>query len=249
MTLVEHLTELRTRIVRSVGAVAAGFAVGWIAYPWILDVLLDPYCSLSQSSREVVGGAQDCLLYVRDPLEHLQIRLQIALYTGLGLAMPVILWQIWQFVTPGLYPHEKRYAAPFVASAVTLFVLGAGLAYWTMPKALGFFQSVGGDDLVALYSPEPYLKLITFMMLAFGVGFEFPILLVFLQMAGIVQPATLARYRRHAIVGIVVAVAVITPSGDPFSLLALSGPMYLFFELSVLWGRQRQRRVAATTTS
>jgi sec-independent protein translocase protein TatC len=244
MTLMEHLTELRTRIVRSVLAVTLGAVVGWIAYPAILDVLLAPYCDLNEGSRAVVGGASECLLYVRDPVEPLQIRMQISLYAGLALAMPVVLWQIWKFVTPGLYPHERRYAVPFVVSAVSLFAMGAGLAYWTMPKALGFFEAIGGDDLVGLYSPAPYLRLITFMMLAFGIGFEFPILLVFLQMAGIVQPSTLARYRRHALVGIVVGVAVITPSGDPISLVALSAPMYLFFELAVLWGKRRVRRTA-----
>ncbi len=244
MTLMEHLGELRRRLVVCSVAVVIGAVAGWILYPWLLEFLLAPYCNLDASTREVPGLGNECLLYARDPIEPLQIRLQIAAYTGIALAMPVILWQIWGFVTPGLYEHERRYARPFVGTAVLLFFLGASLAYWTMPKALAFFQAVGGDDLVALYSPAPYLRLITFMMLAFGVGFEFPILLVFLQMAGVVQPATLARFRRHTLVGIVIAVAVITPSGDPISLLALSIPMYLFFELAVLWGRRRERRLA-----
>ena len=102
--------------------------------------------------------------------------------------MPVILWQIWRFVTPGLYAHEKRYAIPFIVSALTLFVLGAGLAYYTLPQGARVpHRHRRPDNFVTAYSPAKYFKLITYMMLAFGIGFEFPILLVFLQMAGIVD--------------------------------------------------------------
>lgn len=246
MTLLEHLRELRTRVVRSVVAVALGAVVGWVAYPSILEILLSPYCALNEEARAVVGSAGECLLYVRDPVEPLQIRIQLSLYAGLALGMPVILWQVWKFVTPGLYEHEKRYVAPFVLSALALFAMGAGLAFWTMPKALGFFEMIGGDDLVGLYSPAPYLRLVTFMMLAFGIGFEFPILLVFLQMAGVVKHSTLAKFRRQAVLGIVTAVAVITPSGDPISLVALSLPMYVFYEAAVLWGRRHAKRSAVS---
>ena len=105
--------------------------------------------------------------------------------------MPVILWQVWRFITPGLYSHEKRYAIPFLVSALTLFVMGAGLAYYTLPQALNFLNSIGGENLTAAYSPSKYFQLIMYMMLAFGVGFEFPIVLIFLQMAGILRAETL----------------------------------------------------------
>lgn len=124
--------------------------------------------------------------------------------------------------------------------------MGAALAFWTLPKALDFLISIGGSDLQEIYSPAKYLSLITYMMLAFGVGFEFPILLVFLQMAGIVSPEKLAGSRRWAIVIIFVGVAVLTPSGDPYSQIVLSVPMVLFYEVSILIGRAlRRRRVAA----
>jgi len=148
----------------------------------------------------------------------------------------VLLWQVWRFISPGLYDNEKRYAVPFVASALALFATGAGLAYWTMPRALEFLGDIGGNDLEQFYSPSKYLQLITYMMLAFGVGFEFPIVLVFAQLAGVLRAATLRKHRRYAIVGITVLVAVITPSGDPFSMLALSIPMILFYEVSILLG-------------
>jgi sec-independent protein translocase protein TatC len=156
--------------------------------------------------------------------------------------MPVVLWQVWRFVSPGLYENEKRYAVPFMVSGLLLFLLGASLAYWTLPRALEFLNDIGGSEIETNYRPGSYIQLVTYMMLAFGVGFEFPILLVFLQLAGILEPATLRRFRRYAIVLITVLVAVITPSGDPFSMLALSVPMVLFYEASILIGRLITRR-------
>ena len=123
-----------------------------------------------------------------EPLEGFSVRLKIAGYGGIALATPVLLWQLWRFVTPGLYAHEKRLAIPFMVSALTLFVLGAGLAYYTLPRALEFLVDIGGtDNFVTAFQPGKYFSLITYMMLAFGIGFEFPILLVFLQLAGILD--------------------------------------------------------------
>jgi sec-independent protein translocase protein TatC len=248
MTLIEHLAEFRGRLIKVVLAVAIGGLVAWILYPQILDFLLRPYCELvvERSTQIAFEGEppEGCALFVRDPLEGFATRLKIAAYGGIALAMPVILWQLWRFISPGLYARERRYAIPFVIAGCALFLLGAGLAFWTLPKALGFLQAVGGPNLVSLYSPAPYLSLVTYMMLAFGVGFEFPIVLIFLQMAGILEVSTLRRFRRYAIVGIFVLVAVITPSGDPFSLLALSLPMWFFYEASIVFGWARSRRIA-----
>ena len=131
-------------------------------------------------------------------------------------------------------------------SGVALFAMGASLAYWTLPRALDFLISIGGGDagLEAMFTPDKYIQLITYMMLAFGAGFEFPIILVFLQLAGVLSYQRLASWRRYAIVLIVVLVAVITPRGDPISLAALSVPMYLFYEISILIGRLVTRRRA-----
>lgn len=237
MTLVEHLAELRNRLFKCVVAAVIGGVLCWTFYNQILDFLVQPYCDLRRG---------DCQLYVTDPLEGFKTRLQIAGYGGIAIAMPVILWQLWRFITPGLYKHERRYAIPFVASAVTLFAMGAALAFWTLPKALGFLIDIGGTELQEIYSPTKYLTLILYMMLAFGVGFEFPILLVFLQMAGLVTPEQLGSFRRWAIVIIFVAVAVLTPSGDPYSQIVLSLPMVLFYEASILIGKfVRRRRLKA----
>ncbi len=240
MSLIEHLTELRTRIIRSVIAIAAGAVVGWFVYPWVLDFILEPYC-------QTLG--EDCTLRVDEPLEALSTRMMVSGYVGVGLAVPVWLWQAWRFISPGLYPHEKRHGVVFVTLGVLLFAGGATLAFWTLPRALDFLIEIGGEDLVTEFRARAYIEFIIKMMLAFGLGFEFPLVLVFLQILGLVTPQGLGRQRRLAIVGIVILVAVITPSGDPISLIALAGPMYLFYEAAIVFGRLRQRRRAQQTAS
>ncbi len=241
MTLVEHLTELRKRLVICVAAVGVGMVIGFIAYDWIFNFLIDPYKDIANSENSVGGGR----LLQTDPLEGFGVRLKTSGYAGIALAMPVLLWQVWRFVTPGLYPNERRYAVPFVISALVLFVLGAGLAYYTLPQALDFLIGIAGDGFITAFSAGKYFQLITYMMLAFGIGFEFPIVLVFLQLAGVVDAAALRRARRFAIVGICVLVAVITPSGDPYSMLMLSVPMVIFYEISILIGSAIAKRRAA----
>ncbi len=257
MTLMEHLTELRTRLIRSIIAVVLGAIVCWVFYPYILDFLLRPYCRTFPIEERIDSGLfgpdGGCNLFVTDPLEPFSVRLTVAGYGGLALAMPVVLWQVWRFVAPGLYKHEKRYAAPFVLGGMMLFFLGAGLAYWSLPRALDFLAVIGGDDLISLFSPQRYLGFVVKMMVAFGIAFQFPIALIALQAVGLVKNRTLRKNRSYSIVGIVVLVAVITPSGDPFTLMALSLPMYFFYEVSIAYGllslrRQRRRENEATAS-
>ena len=251
MTLMDHLAELRRRLIISFIAIGVGAIVCWIAYPWILDALLDPYCrSIPEDRRSETGVFGDgCNLFVRDPLEPFTVRLTVVGYGGIIVAIPVVLWQVWRFVAPGLYSHEKRYAVPFMVSGVALFFMGAGLAYWSIPRALDFLSSLGGEDLVELFSPREYLSFVIKMIVAFGIGFEFPILLIFLQILGVIDNTQLRRVRRYAVVGIVVLVAVITPSGDPFTLAVLSVPMYIFYEVAILFGRLRARRAAKASAA
>jgi len=225
--LVEHLTELRYRVIVTASAIAIGGVIGFFLYNPVLEVLQEPYCEVSER----------CTFIVTDPLESFSIRLKVSAYIGLLLASPVVLWQLWRFVTPGLYEREKRYAVPFIVSSILLFLMGSALALWTFPKALEFLVGIGGDTIEPFYSPNKYLSLVIFMMLAFGLGFEFPILLVFLQIAKVLTWQRLASWRRYAIVLIFVFDAVITPSGDPVSLLALAVPMTIFYEASILIGR------------
>lgn len=234
MTLVEHLTELRHRLVVSAIALALGAMVAFIFYGPLLDALKHPYC-------QTLPKGDPCRFYIQDPLEGFAARLRLAGYSGFVLASPVVLWQVWRFITPGLHQKEKRYAVPFVLSSIFLFLLGAFLGYATFPKALQFLQSVGGDGLQEIYSPAKYLRLITLVMVAFGVSFEFPVLLVFLELAGVLTSAKLRSWRRGAFVLILVFAAVITPSQDPYTLLVMAVPMYVFYEISILIGRALKR--------
>ena len=252
MTLLEHLAELRNRLIKSAVAVVVGGVGCWIFYSFILDFLLEPYCQTipveDRIDSKLFGPEGGCKLYVTDPLEPFRVRLTVAGYGGLALAMPVLLWQSWRFIAPGLYRHEKRYAVPFVGAGVLLFFTGGALAYWSLPRALDFLKDIGGPDLVSLFSPKEYLGFVVKMMVAFGIAFQFPILLIGLQAMGVVENRTLRKVRSYAIVGIVVLVAIITPSGDPFTLMALSIPMYAFYEIAILWGvlagRRRRKREA-----
>ena len=247
MPLMGHLVELRSRLIKCILAVVAGAVACWVLYPQILDLMVQPYCDIvpeqavaEEAARQNLFGG--CELLVLDPLEPFSVRLTVAGYGGLTLAIPIILWQVWRFVQPGLYPRERRHAAAFTVVGALLFALGAGLAYWSIPRALKFLATIGGEDLVTGFSPAKYLSFVIKMMAAFGIGFEFPILLVFLQFAGIIHYRQLIRWRRFAIVGIVALVAVITPSGDPFTLMVLSVPMYLFYEAAIVVGWLRDRR-------
>jgi sec-independent protein translocase protein TatC len=178
-----------------------------------------------------------CALYVTSPLDGLSLRLKIGMFGGLVLASPVILWQLWRFVTPGLRAAEKRFAIPFVTAAVTLFVAGSVVAYLTLPHALGFLKAVGGSDLRQIYSPISYLGLILLMMTLFGLTFEFPVVLVSLELGRVVSARQLLGWWRWAVVGITLVAAVFTPSADPFSMLALAGPLVAFYFLAIGLGR------------
>ncbi|MHB8594134.1 MAG: twin-arginine translocase subunit TatC [Acidimicrobiales bacterium] len=231
MTLAEHLGELRRRLTVSVIAFAAAATVSFVVYPSILHFLQSPYCHVTSH----------CRLYVTGPLDGLSLRVKLAAYGGLFLGSPVFLWQLWRFITPGLRRNEKRYAIPFVAASIVLFSAGAVLAYYTFPHALSFLQRVGGPSLQQIYDPNKYLGLIVALMTVFGLTFEFPVILVSLELAGVLTPARLSSWRRWAIVMIVVVAAVITPSGDPFSMLALAVPLYGFYELSIVVGKLLRR--------
>jgi sec-independent protein translocase protein TatC len=238
MPLVAHLAELRRRVFIAIVAIAIGMVFGFLLYNRVLEFLVDPYCDVKQSFQP----GSSCRLVVTDPLDSFSIRLKLAGYLGFLFASPVVLWQLWRFITPGLYDREKRYAVPFVASSIVLFLLGAGLALVTFPKTLDFLASFGGDELELLYTPSKYLGLLVMMMLIFGLGFEFPVILVFLELAGVLRWQQLRSWRRYAIVGIFVVDAVITPSGDPVTLLAMALPMVLFYEAAILIGRFALRK-------
>jgi sec-independent protein translocase protein TatC len=230
MSIIEHLSELRRRLIISAVAIAVGAIVAFVFYDHILAFLIKPYC-------ETLPHGKPCTLYITDPLEGFATRLKVSTWVGFLASSPVVLWQFWRFITPGLNPNEKRYAVPFVGSSVVLFCLGALMARLTFPQALRFLLSIGGSGLTPILSPAKYLRLVILVALAFGVAFLFPVLLVFLELAGVLTSRKLASWRRPAIVVIFVIAAVITPSQDPYSLFAMAIPMCIFYEASILIGK------------
>jgi sec-independent protein translocase protein TatC len=241
MTLGEHLGELRRRVIISVVAYLAAAIVCVFLYQPILDFLLRPLCNVVATSGPhhsyIVKSGSTCNLFVTSPLDGLSLRVKIALFGGLVLASPVILFQLWRFVTPGLKAAERKYAIPFVLSSFLLFLAGAATAYVVLPHALGWLHSVGGPNLQAIYDPIPYLGLILLMMTIFGLTFEFPVVLVSLELAHVVTPAQLLKWWRWAIIIIVVVAAVFTPSSDPFSMFALAIPLVSFYFISIGIGK------------
>jgi sec-independent protein translocase protein TatC len=241
MTLVEHLEELRRRLFISLGAIAVGSVVGWFLYNPLLNVMTDPFCNWVHNLPPAQRPPAGCRLIVSTPIEPFMVRLKVIAITGLFLALPVVLYQLWAFIVPGLTRRERRMAIPFVASSLVLFVLGAGLAYLTLPKALGFLLGFGGPNVTALLSVNSFLSFVLLVGLAFGATFEFPVILVFLMLVGVLSTARLRSWRRMAIVLIAVVAAVVTPSQDPWTMLAMMLPMILFYEAAIIVGRLLKR--------
>ena len=239
MTLRDHLAELRVRIVRSMLAVTLGVIFMLAFYDPVLRFLVKPYKDLCAAKPNLQCNGQ---LFGLGPLDGFSTRISVSMYGGLLLAFPVVLWQIWRFVVPALHAKEKRYAIPFISSTIGLFALGGYIAYWTLDKALEFLISWSGSGVGQIFQIEKYISLVGLMVFAFGIGFEFPVLLVFLQIAGVLTPQTLLKGWRFAIMAIFAIAAIITPSGDPISMLALAVPMSIFYLISIVIGLIMQRR-------
>ena len=251
MTLVGHLSELRTRLIRSVLAITVAAIAVYAFFNPIFDLLQEPYCQFqaenatsSASAAGVFGsdagsGDRDtCALLVTAPLEEFNVRLTLAGYGGLILALPVVLYQMGRFVMPGLYPHERKALIPFVGLSILLLLAGMVVAYLLLPRALGVLSDFGSDTFVSFFSPSEYLGFFVKMLFAFGVAAELPLVLIFLQKIGVVSPQTLASNRRIAIVAVVILGAVITPTGDPFTLAVITIPMYFFYEIAIVVGKR-----------
>ena len=233
MTVVEHLTELRRRLIVCVIAVTIAAIVVYIFSLDIIHFLLEYY-------RDAIDESGRKLIFL-GPLDAFATRLKVATYGGFALALPVLLFELWRFITPGLEAREKRYALPFVFTSIVLFAAGGFVALLTLPKALDFLLNLGGSELEPTLAADKYLSLVTLMILAFGLAFEFPVVLTFLLLARVVSTAQLRRWRRGAIVLIVIFAAVITPSQDPYSLLFMAVPMYAFYEICIIIGRVMKR--------
>jgi sec-independent protein translocase protein TatC len=227
MSLIDHLGELRTRLFRSIIAVALGSVVGFYYATQIREFLMVP---LNDVPLQVLGVGDAFVIQVK-----------IALVVGIILAMPVLLYQVWAFVAPGLTPAERKTVRPWVPLALFFFVLGVGIAYVVLPYAIQFLFSFTDENFQARPAAGQYFDFVTTMFLVFGLVMEFPILLVGLSRVGIVTSQRLAASRRMVILGIAIFSAVATPGGDLVSPFVLGGTMYLLFELTTLFIKRSGR--------
>lgn len=232
MPFLDHLEELRQRLFWMAGAIVIGVIIAFFLLSK-LDIIrllerpILPYLIDKQ-------GVHHNLIYTH-PGTSFSILLNASLVLGIILASPIVIGQLWAFMSPALYPHEKKVVIPVLFGMVALFLAGIALSYFVvLPLTLGFLMSIESSALTPMISATEYFDFAIAMCLASGVVFEVPIAVLFLTALGLVTPAFLHKYRRHAIVICLVAAAFITPGGDPYSLMALAIPLYLLFELSVI---------------
>nr|WP_205861411.1 twin-arginine translocase subunit TatC [Planosporangium flavigriseum] len=240
MTLMEHLQELRSRLFKGSLAVLVGLCVGYFFARQALDFLITPYCDLKG-----VKPGPDCQFVASAPMDPFILNLRIALYLGLMAAAPIWLYQLWAFIAPGLHKHERRYTYAFAAVAAPLFFAGATLAYFIVAKSLHFFLGDSSQFNITV-GLTGYFDFVTNMMLLFGAGFEFPLIVVMLNLAGAVSARKLLSWWRVAVFLMFLFGAVVTPTPDPFGMSALAGAMAVLYFGAVgfafLNDRRRERR-------
>ncbi len=239
LTFMEHLRELRKRLARALLGVAAGMALVGGFVERIFHVLMQPVLdSLPENQRA---------LHYTSYIEPLMVYLKVALYGGLFVAVPWVLWQLWLFIAPGLYKREKRMVVPFLVSGTLLFYTGAAFCYFLiMPAAFPAMAAIANDaSLSPVLTMSEQLSLILGMLLGFGIVFELPVVIAFLSMVGLVSWRTLAKYRRIAIVVNVTVAAIITPTGDPLNLALMAVPMIVFYEIGIVLARFLGKKPAA----
>jgi sec-independent protein translocase protein TatC len=236
MTMWEHLDELRTRLIICIGAVAVGMIGGWFLYPPVFKLLRTPFCDFMTTHPELAPNPEDpCRLVYLKPTEPFILKLKMVAFIGIALVLPILLYQLWRFITPGLTERERKYAVPFVLSSLGLFALGTWFAMLALPRGLSFLLGFAGTEgIAAVLSIAEYIGFVMFVILAFGAAFEFPLVLISLTMVGVLTSLQLRKWRRYALVFIAVLAAVITPSADWFTMSALMLPLLIFYELSIL---------------
>ncbi|MFA5889476.1 MAG: twin-arginine translocase subunit TatC [Actinomycetota bacterium] len=233
MTVIEHLDELRYRLVISIVAFVVGSIIAYVVYKPVLQFLKAP---LDEAVRNGAVGSEvrgELDLYVTGIATGFIIRIKASAFAGLIFALPVILYQFWRFITPGLEPRERKFAVPFVLSALALFALGAYVAFLILPLGIKFLLGFVSPAQPLIHLTE-YLSFVFLMILAFGATFEFPLVLVFLAMADILTSRQLRKARRAAFFIAFVVAAVATPSGDPLSQTVMAVPLYVLYEASIL---------------
>ncbi len=243
MTLMEHIRELRNRLIKAILAVVVGTAVGFIYFEPIWNFLKQPYCRLPQAHQ--LNGDK-CTLVVNGVFDSFFVNLKVAVIFGVVVSAVFWIYQIWAFVTPGLYQNERRYTMAFLGLSVPLFTAGSALAYVTMDKGLSLLLSFAPEGTLTLVSINEYLSFALAMLIIFGVSFLMPLLLVFLNVIGVLRFKTVSKHTRMVVFLMFVFAAVATPSQDPVTMLALALPMVaLFFvAMAFMYFHDKRRDIA-----
>jgi len=245
MTLVEHLYELRNRLIKGVVFIFIAGIVAWFFYNNILHVLSKPYCNIPPSHRYSPDGSTKCDLVYFSPVDGFFIRIKVTMIAGVVLSSPLWLYQLWAFITPGLKKNERKYALSFVGFSTALFVCGAVLAYFVLNKAMKILVDQAGTGTIAQLAVPNYLSFVMMLLLIFGAAFEFPLLVVMLNMVGILTYERLRKWQRYIIFLVFCFAAVATPTGDPFTMCAMAVPMCILFEIAVIVAWRHDKRKAA----
>jgi sec-independent protein translocase protein TatC len=230
MTLVEHLEELRRRLIVAIIAVAVCTIGAYFFWQQILGFLMLPLPDLSHSSSIMTGHK----LVVSDLIGGFMIALKISLAVGIAVASPIVLYQLWGFLAPGLTRNERRYAGPFTFLGVLLFIVGLAVGYLTLRYPIDWLVSFNQGTFTSLLSADSYLTFVTYFLLAFGVVFETPIVITFLGVVGVVNSRMLRRRRMYILFALWVVSCFITPGADPISPIIVGVAFTVLFELSVL---------------
>jgi len=233
MPFLEHLGELRTRIVRSLIALVIGTAIALPFSERIVDFLARPVTKLGYK------------LVFTAPAEAFWVQMKVGLIVGLFIAAPGILWQVWAFIAPGLHAHEKKYAAPFVIVGSLMFILGGAFSLFVVtPYAIAFLLSYARETLTPMITLENHIDFLLKFTLAFGAVFELPLAITLLARMGLVTAKMLSRNRKYAILGAFIVGAVLTPTPDAFNQTLMAGPLIILYEVGILSARVFGRRPA-----
>jgi len=243
MPLIEHLRELRSRLVKSGIAIAIGMVVGWIYYAEIFAWISEPFTDVIAAAK---ANGQDVVLALTGVADPFVLQIQVSAAAGLALSSPVWLYQLWRFVTPGLHRNEQRWAIGFAAVATPLFAAGITLAYVVMPLGLEILLGFTPANVENIVSVDRYLSFFLRTIIVFGVGFLTPLLIVLLNFAGILSGKRLVSWWRWIIFTVLIFSAIATPTGDPINLMLLAGPIMLLViiavGISLLNDRRRARK-------
>ncbi|MCJ0870422.1 twin-arginine translocase subunit TatC [Streptomyces sp. AP-93] len=247
MPLVEHLRELRNRLMKAVLGVLVVTIVAAFFYKDLIDFMMKPILDsvgCSNGVTEQRNGSPCAAMTVNGLIAPFSIALKVSLTAGLVLSAPVWLYQLWAFVAPGLHNNEKKYAVAFVAVGAPLFGAGAVLAYSVLPQTAVILLEFTPDNASNLLPVDDYLDLITRMVVVFGLAFELPLLLILLNVTGVLTATRLASWWRAMVLGITLFAAFATPTGDPLTMLALALPIVALYFVALLFCYLNDRRRA-----